>query len=148
MAQEHLNLLKLAATSPAQLGASSAQIMGRDSRNASGFRVWLDKLPDDFLRKDLARKAVGAIHRPEYASVHYAGRGCPRVNRNLYPVRHRRSSNTTMFADEVNDAPSTITLLDVRKLSAATSERRKLEEAKNTTIGTFRTERRWPTHWL
>jgi hypothetical protein len=45
MAQQELNLLKLAAPGAAQLGAGSAEVMGRDAGNAGCLGVGLDELP-------------------------------------------------------------------------------------------------------
>jgi hypothetical protein len=50
VAQQHLNLLKLAATGAAQLRAHAAEIVRRDARNARCFGVGLDELLDHLLR--------------------------------------------------------------------------------------------------
>jgi len=49
VAQEKLNLLKLAAAGAAEFGASTAEVVWGDTRDPRRLGVGLDELPDDFL---------------------------------------------------------------------------------------------------
>src|ERR1700693_443137 len=57
--EEQLDLLKLAAGRPAELGACTAQIVWRDARNACGVGILPQHLPDDLLAQAFARHSVG-----------------------------------------------------------------------------------------
>jgi hypothetical protein len=61
MSQEHLNLLKLAAGSAAQLGACAAQVVRRDTGNANRRRVLPEHPPDDLLAQAIARHSIGPV---------------------------------------------------------------------------------------
>ena len=60
-AEQHLDLLKLAATGAAQLRACAAEIMGGDTGNSCCLGVRFDKLPDDLLAQDFACDTVNEI---------------------------------------------------------------------------------------
>ena len=115
MAQQHLDLLEFPASSSAQLRAGAAKIMRRNAGNAGCVCVGLDQLPDDLFRQDIAAHPVSTMNTPEHTPVFEDGRTGPPVDRDLYPVRHRSSADAPVLANEIHDAPSTITLLDMRE---------------------------------
>ena len=87
--------------------------MRRDTRNTSRCRIPLEQLPDDLFAQAVALRLAGAVHGSEHVSVGDAGRGSPRIGRDLYPRRHRNRPHPAMLANEVHDAPSSVALLDV-----------------------------------
>ena len=72
VAQEQLNLLKLAACRAAQLGAGTTKVMWGDAGNASCLRVLLKHLPDHLLAQAIARNPISAIHWTEGAAIRNA----------------------------------------------------------------------------
>src|SRR5579863_8904497 len=68
MAQEQLDLLKLAACGPAQLRAGPASVMRCDAGDAGIDRILPEHLPDHLFGHSLALHAVAAVHRAEYAA--------------------------------------------------------------------------------
>src|SRR6185369_167782 len=99
--------------------------MGCDSGNASGFGVRLDELPDDLLGQDIATKLVGTVDGPKNATILYGSRRCPSINRNIYPIRHRRGANTSVLPNKIDDAPASIALLHMVRRATLTSWRPK-----------------------
>jgi hypothetical protein len=55
------------------------------------------------------------VYRPEYVTGGQPGRPCPRIHRDFYPPRHWGSPDTAMLSDQIHDAPSPVTLLDMHK---------------------------------
>src|SRR5258708_27222204 len=115
MSEQQLDLLQLPTRSPAELGARSATIMRRDAGDASIGRILPEHLPDDLFGHGFALYLVPSINRAEYAAVGQAGRRGPAVDCQLDPGRHRNRAHATVLANEVNDAPTTIALLNVCK---------------------------------
>jgi hypothetical protein len=113
MAQQHLNLLKLAAPGPAELSASAPEIVRSDAGNAGCVCVGLDQLPDDLFRQDLAAGSVCAINGPEHAPVCQHGSRSPGIDRRFHPVRHWGSTDPAVLANEIHDAPTTVALLNM-----------------------------------
>src|SRR5712692_9804760 len=60
--EKQLDLLKLAAGSPAHLRAGPAKVVGRNSRRTNRDRILLEELPDDFLAQGKAANSVGTIY--------------------------------------------------------------------------------------
>src|ERR1700676_3139858 len=106
VAEQQLDLLKLATGCAAQLGTSAPEVMGRDSRNANLRRITTEHLPHDFLAEALTSNRTAAIHRAKYVARSDAGRDGPRIDRYLHPRRHRRSPHPSVFSDEIDDAPA------------------------------------------
>ena len=115
MAEQQLDLLKLASGGSAELCARPATIMRRDAGDASLGCIPLEHLPDDFFGHGLALYLVASIHRAEYAALAQTGCGSPGVDRDFHPSRHRNGAHAAVLADEVNDTPAAIALLDVRE---------------------------------
>lgn len=113
--KEHLDLLEFAASSAAQFCARAAQVMRCEAGNTDLGRLLAEHLPDDLLAKAVAGNTVAAAHRTEHLPIGDSG-GCrPSVNRDFHPVRHRSRADSTVLADEVDNAPAAIPLLDVRE---------------------------------
>jgi len=115
MPEQHLDLLKLATGGPAQLGARPATIMRGDAGDTSIGGIPLEHLPDDFLGHGVTLNLVATVHRSEYSAVRQTGCGGPSIDRHLHPRRHRHSSDAAVLANEVDNAPAAIALLDVRE---------------------------------
>jgi hypothetical protein len=111
VSEQHLDLLKLAASGTAKFGTRAPQIMGRDARNSGSFRVRLDHLPHDLFAQAFAGYGAGAIHRSEHVASDHAHRAGPGVDCYLHPGWHRGGSDPAVLANQVDDAPATITLL-------------------------------------
>jgi len=107
-----LDLLKFPASCAAQLRARTPEIVGCDARNASRFCVRFDEPPHDLFKQHLPVYAVGAgsqvgthARQPSHAG--------PRIDRKFHPVRHWSGANPTVHADKIDDAPTTVALLDM-----------------------------------
>jgi hypothetical protein len=87
--------------------------MRRNAGNARRIGVGFDELPDDLLRQDLAAGSVCAINGPEHAPVCQHGGRSPCIDRERHPVRHRSGTDPAMLAYKIDNAPTTIALLNV-----------------------------------
>jgi hypothetical protein len=65
MAQNQLDLFKLAARSSAQLSAGAAEVVGRYAGNANPRCMLLEHLPYDLFAQTIARRAVRVIYGSE-----------------------------------------------------------------------------------
>jgi hypothetical protein len=113
MAEKQLDLFQLAARGPTKFGASATSVMRRNPRNAGSFCVPTKELPDDFLAQALAANSVTAIHGPEYEAVRKPGCRGPGIDRHFGPRRHRNCAHAAVLADQIDNAPSVVPLLDV-----------------------------------
>ena len=93
----------------------AAKIMRGDAWDSGCVGVGFDKLPDNLLAQHFARDAVSAIYRTEHVTFRHAGWRCPGIDRHLHPGRHRRGADPAVLADQINDAPAAIALLQVRE---------------------------------
>jgi len=84
-----------------------------DPRNAGRFGVRLDELPDDLLPETFASNSIRAGYGKENATLGHTRRRCPCVDCNLDPGRHRRRPNSAVLAYQIDDAPTSIALLEV-----------------------------------
>jgi hypothetical protein len=89
--------------------------MGGDTGDSRCLGVGFDKLPDDLLAQHFACDSASAIYRTEDVTLRHAGWRCPRIDRRLSPARHRSGADATVLADQINDAPTAIALLQVRE---------------------------------
>src|SRR5258708_33111732 len=78
-------------------------------------RILHEQLPALLFGHGFALYLVPSINRAEYAAVGQAGRRGPAVDCQLDPGGHRNRAHATVLANEVNDAPTTIALLNVCK---------------------------------
>ncbi len=113
VAQQQLDLLKFAAGRAAELGTGTPQVVRRNAGNANLSRVTPEHLPHDLLAEALASNCAATIHRTEYVPAGNTGSRRPRINRHLHPRRHRRSADTAVLSNEIDNAPTTVALLDV-----------------------------------
>jgi hypothetical protein len=67
MAEQQLDLLKLATCATAHLRATAPQVMWGDSGYARRRRIWLQVLPDDLFGHAFALHLVRAVHRSQRA---------------------------------------------------------------------------------
>ena len=89
--------------------------MGRNARHSGFGRVLPQHLPDDLLAQALAGNGARAAHRPEYETGgNFGGRG-PRIYCRFHPRWHWRCPNATMLADQIDNAPAAVALLNVRE---------------------------------
>jgi hypothetical protein len=87
--------------------------MRRDTWNTNLRRVLPEHLPDHLLAQALTTNSIGAIHSPEDVAIRDAASRSPGIDRDLNPRRHRRRSDAAVLANEVNDAPAAVALLDM-----------------------------------
>src|ERR1700687_1972611 len=87
--------------------------MRRDARNANCLCILLEHLPDDLLAQAFARHSISTVHGTEHITIRDADRGSPGIDRHFGPGRHRRRAHAAMLSPQIDDAPATITLLDV-----------------------------------
>jgi putative hemolysin len=113
--EEQLDLLKLAARRSAEFCAGASQVVGRDSGDANRGGILLEHLPDDLFAEALAGYGAREVHWAEEVPGVDARRRRPGVDCHFHPRWHRRRSNAGVLADEINDAPAAISLLDVRE---------------------------------
>src|ERR1700685_2309936 len=89
--------------------------MRGDARDSCRLGVRFDKLPDDLFAQGFPCDPVSPIYRTEDVAFRHASWSCPRIDGHLNPGRHRRSADPTVLADEIDDAPAAIALLQVRE---------------------------------
>ena len=115
MAKQHLNLLKLAASGPAQLRARATQVVGCDPRQPDR-----RSLPCSVCQTTFSDSAA-----PWTQSPRFTGRKtCPSAisavvvhasTATFVHVGAGHRPNSAVFALHVNDAPATVPLLEVRE---------------------------------
>src|SRR5215469_4795367 len=98
-----------------QLGANPPQIVRRESRYAELGGVLAQHLPDDLLAEPVANDAIASDHRTEDVAFDDARWHSPRIHRHFHPGWHRSRSGASMLADEIDNAPAAISLLNVRE---------------------------------
>src|ERR1035441_4943037 len=86
---------------------------GGYSRHARGPDVWLQELPYHLLRHPITEHPVSAADLPEHVAIRQLGRGGPCIDRDLYPGGHRDGAHPPMLANQIDDTPAAIHLLDV-----------------------------------
>jgi len=89
--------------------------MWGDARDADLNCVLFEHLPYNFLAKPFASYASPAIDWSKNMISGDAGCGSPGVDRHLHPCRHRRGPHASVFSNEIDDTPSSVTLLQMRK---------------------------------
>jgi hypothetical protein len=85
VAQQELDLLKLAARCATQLRAGPSQVMGCDTWNANLHRILPEHLPDDFLAQAITAHSIGTTHSPEDVAIRNSARRRPCIDRYLNP---------------------------------------------------------------
>ena len=113
VAEQQLDLLKLAAGGSAQLRAGSAQIVRRQTGETRSPGVASQKLPDNFLAHGLTLDSITTVHRAENVPRDQRCRRCPRIDRHLDPGRHRHGPHPTVLADKIHNAPTSVPLLEM-----------------------------------
>src|SRR5262249_14144432 len=73
------------------------------------------QLPDDLLSQSLTADAVTPTHGPEYLITRDPSRRIPRVDCHLYPGWHRGCADASVFSYQIDNAPATIPLLQMRE---------------------------------
>jgi hypothetical protein len=84
-------------------------------RNASGFRVGREHLPDSLFAQRVRLNVIGSIYCPEDASILQIGCTSPCIYGHLHPCGHGYRANSLVLADKINDAPPAISLLEMRE---------------------------------
>ena len=98
----------------------------------------LQQLPDYFLRNAFAPYFTAPIDRTEdETGLNPSGR-CPCIHRHLNPCRNWDSTDASVLAVEIDNAPASIQLLNPRSASAATSDLRKAQPIKRAKIARSR----------
>jgi len=115
MEEEQLDLFQLAAGGATQFGARAAKIVWSDAGNSDFGRVLPEHMPDDLLAQVLAGNRARAVHGSEDVPSGNARRGSPGIDCDFHPIRHGRGTNSPVLPDQIDDAPASITLLDVRE---------------------------------
>jgi len=113
VAQQHLNLFKLATGGAAQLRRGPATIVRRDARDPPSGGVGPEELPNHLLRQHVALHLIATIHGPENKSVHHAGGSGPGIDGDLHPHWHRNGPNPSVLPVQIHDAPPSVALLYV-----------------------------------
>ena len=81
--------------------------------NVSG--ITSKHLPYDLFAKTIVGHAVTTQDGTKHVAVGNSGRCRPNVDRDLHPCRHRCRADAPMLADEIDNAPASIALLQVRQ---------------------------------
>ena len=113
--RQHLDLLQPGADRAAQLRAHAAQVVWREPGMpilaAYSRSIW----QTTFSPRRSPVSPAAADHRPEDMTLGEPGRPGPGIDRHLHPARHRRRAYPAVLADEIDDAPAALPLLDVRE---------------------------------
>lgn len=99
-----------------QFGIAAPEIVrGNFSQSESGCILSQDE-PDTFVRQRFVCQPAAAIDRPEYSPTVNAERCTPLDDCRFRPVRHRHRADPSMLAQQINNYPSLLALLDVIEL--------------------------------
>src|SRR5690348_5795453 len=96
-----------------QPGTRSPEVVGRELRYSQPFRVFLDNVPDYFLRNLRSPNNAFTANASENLTVCDPRHVQPVVNGLFYPVGHGNRSDVYSFPDQVNDGPMVLPALDV-----------------------------------
>jgi tetratricopeptide (TPR) repeat protein len=113
MAEQQLNLLQLTTCRPAELRSRATEIVRRDIRQARARHIRLQHLPNNFLGHSVPGDLIAPVDRPEQMPLRHAGDHRPCIDRILRPGRHRNSTDAPVLADQIDDAPTVVALLNV-----------------------------------
>ena len=116
MPKEELNLIQLAASFTTQPCARATKIVGCQFVDSCSLGAILDDMPHDPLRYGCSPRLARPANTSEHASPAYSGGLAPGVNGRLDPVGNRYCADVSAFADQVDDGPVILPLLNVREL--------------------------------
>jgi hypothetical protein len=115
MTQQELNLFKLPSSGLAQPGTCAAQIMGRKTCHTYSPRRFLHDVPDGLFRKRLAPWASAPADPAKDPALLNSGSSEPHVKFMHDPVGNRHGAHVSAFADQIDDCPMILALLEILK---------------------------------
>src|SRR5262249_28303871 len=116
VSQKELNLLQFAARCVAQSREGSPEVVGGQRRDSGTGRTGLHDIPDYVLGDTVAPHRSVLPDRAEQCTIDDRSTFGPAVDRGLYPSRYGYCSHMTGFADQVDDRPVILALLNVANL--------------------------------
>ncbi len=116
MAKQKLDLVCFAASIVTEPGASPPKIMGSKFVDPCSRRILFDHVPDYLLAQPVTPNRASTGDPAKDPAAGNSGSMQPIVNEFLHPVRHRNRSNVSGLADQVNDGPVVLALLQMRNV--------------------------------
>jgi hypothetical protein len=116
LSEEELNLVQFSPSGMARLGARATEIMRSELGEAELLRVVFYYMPDYSFPHSLTPVFADSTDASKQSPRRDAGGGDPEVNGRFDPVRHRYGSNMPALADEIDDGPMFLALLEVREV--------------------------------
>src|SRR5712691_8088636 len=113
MPQEELDLLQLASRSVAEQSTGPSQIVWRQLRNADALGGFLHYVPNRLHRNAISPCPSNFVDSAEQFSSINSSRGEPIVEFGSHPIRKRNGSNVASLADQVNNSPMLLALLEM-----------------------------------
>src|SRR5207249_8063957 len=86
--------------------------------NSGLLATFLNYIPDHILRKPAAPNLACSADRTKDSSIADSCRCNPEIKRLFCPVRHRNGTNTSAFADQINDCPVVLPHLNITDFQA------------------------------
>ena len=116
MSEQELNLLQLASCSVAKLCARAPQIVRGKTGKAGFGGIQLDHVPDDALRDAIAPPFPGSANASKYLSGMEVSGMDPLIQCRFDPFRYRDRSNVPALANEIDNGPVLLSLLQTCEL--------------------------------
>src|SRR5215813_6542068 len=116
MAQQKLDLLQFSTSAVAEFGACSSKIMRSNMFNSCLLAALLNDIPNHILRKSAAPNVTCPADRTKDSSLADCCRRHPVIKCLFRPVRNRNGTDTSTFADEINDCPVALSHLNITDL--------------------------------
>jgi hypothetical protein len=118
VAQQELNLLKLATAVVAQFRTGPAKVVWCNVVQTCSLTAISDDIPNNVLRDTMPPDFSLACDRSEDFALRNVGSTRPLVKRGFDPVRDGHSANVATFADQVDHGPMTLAHLEIGQLQA------------------------------
>jgi hypothetical protein len=113
-----LDLLKFPARRMAQASARAPAIVRRELWNTDALRAVLYDVPDDLFSDPASPDFTLTAHASKDPTVCNGGCCNPSVQGGLRPLRHRQRADVPSLADQINNGPVVISLLNRIRLLA------------------------------
>lgn len=110
-----MNLLQLTSCRVAQLGARTPQVVRGKTGKADLCGIHLDHVPDDTLRHAIAPPCAGSANASKYFSGMDVSGLDPLIQDRLDPSGYGNRPNVPALANEIDDRPMLLSLLQMRE---------------------------------
>src|ERR1043166_5778731 len=113
MAERHLDLFELRPALVRQPGIRAPKIVGCEIRQSKLSRIFPQYRPDAFPSQGLMGDPSASINWPEDPAYVDCRSRTPVINSEFRPGRHWNGADPAVFADQIDNHPAPLALLDV-----------------------------------